>query len=101
MSASGNIRDDYNHTYQAAAAADVVVNAAPTYLHKIIIGADVASSVIELSNHISDGDGAVIVKLTGSALMTATGGEVVVNTKLSDGLTADLTNQTDVTFIWR
>lgn len=95
------IRDDYQKTYQAAAAANVVVNAGPCYLHKIIIGADVATSTIELSDHASDGDGNVKVLLTGDALMTSTSGEVVVNAKFAVGLTADLTNQTNVTFIWR
>ena len=38
-------------TYQAAASADVVVSNQPAILHGIIIGADVASAVIEISDH--------------------------------------------------
>ena len=95
------IREDYNKTYQAAAAANVVVTATPAYLHKIIIGADVGSGVIEISDSATDGDGNIFIKLAGNTLMTATGGEITVNAKFGIGITADLTNQTDVTFIWR
>lgn len=96
-----NIQDNYTATYQAAAGANVVVSAKPAHLHKIIIGADVATSTIEISDSATDGDGNVKVFLTGSTLMTSTGGEVVVNAKFANGITADLTNQTNVTFIWR
>jgi hypothetical protein len=95
------MKDNYQITYQAAAGANVVVSATPAHLHKIIIGADVSTSTIEISDSATDGDGNVKVLLTGSTLMTATGGEVMVNAKFAAGITADLTNQTNVTFIWR
>lgn len=95
------IRTDYKKTYQAAAAADVVVSAVRAELHKIIIGADVGSAVIEISDSATDGDGNVVIKLTGDTLMTDTGGEITVNAVFALGITADLTNQTDVTFIWK
>ena len=87
--------------YQAAAAVDVKVSGgAPAYLVSIIVGADVAASVIEVSNHISDGDGAIRIKLT-SATLLADGPVYPVNAYFAAGITADIANQTDVTFIWR
>lgn len=92
---------DYTLTYQAAAAANVVVTAKPAFLHKIIVGADVATSTIEVSDHASDGDSNVKIFLTGSTLMTSLGGEVEVNAVFGKGITADLTNQTNVHFVWK
>lgn len=94
-------QDGYSYKYQAAAAADVVVKATPGFLHKIIIGADVASGTIEVSDHASDGDGAVKILLTGNTLMTSCGGEITVDAYFATGICADLTNQTNVTFIYR
>jgi len=88
-------------TYQAAAGADVVVTAKPATLVRIIIGADVGSGVIEVSDHATDGDGNVKVYLAGSTLLTQTGGCVEVGANFPAGITADLTNQTNVTFVWR
>ena len=92
---------DCEKTYQAAASADVVVTAKPAVLERIIIGADVGSAVIEVSDHASDGDGNVKVYLAGDTLLTATGGVVEVGAVFPAGICADLTNQTNVTFIWR
>lgn len=86
--------------YQAAAAADVVVATGKAILHRIIIGADVASSTIEVSNSATDGDGDVKIFLSGSTLMTATGGVVEVGAIFEKGISADIVNQTLVTFIW-
>lgn len=91
---------DKNHKYQATAAANVVVATGKAILHRIIIGADVATSTIEVSDSPSDGDGDVRILLTGSTLMTSTGGVVEVGTVFRTGICADLTNQTNVTFIW-
>lgn len=88
------------YKYQAAAGADVVVCAEPAILHGIIIGADVASAVVEVSDHASDGDGDVKILLSGSTLMTSLGGYVPVNAHFLKGITADLTNQTNVTFVF-
>jgi len=90
-----------NITYQAAAAANVVVTTKPAILERIIIGADVGSGVIEISDSIDDGDGNVLVYLAGSTLLTQTGGVVEVGAVFPTGITADLTNQTQVTFIWK
>ena len=88
-----------SYVYQAAAAANVVVSATPAILVGMIIGADVGSAVIEVSDHASDGDGNVEIELTGSTLMTSCGGYVPVGAYFATGIAADLTNQTDVTFI--
>lgn len=87
------------YVYQAAAAANVVVSATPAILVGMIIGADVGSAVIEVSDHASDGDGAVKIELTGDTLMTSTGGYVPVGAYFGTGIASDMTNQTDVTFV--
>ena len=87
-------------TYQAAAAADVIVATGKATLERIIIGADVSTGTIEISDSASDGDGNVKILLTGSTLMTSTGGCVEIGAVFNDGITADLTNQTNVTFVW-
>lgn len=87
--------------YFATAGANKVVSIVPSLLIGIIIGEDVASSVVEVSNHISDGDGDVQIYLAGSTLMTSCKGFVPVNAVFSKGISADLTNQTQVTFIYQ
>jgi hypothetical protein len=93
--------DDYNKTYVAAAAVNSIISAVPCHLHSIIIGADVASSVIEVSDNATDGDGTIVIKLAGSTLMTAVGGTLLVDMKMHTGITCDVVNQTDLTYIWR
>lgn len=83
--------------YQATAAANVVVKASAGFLERIIVGKDVASSVIEISDHASDGDANVKIYLKGDALK----GVYEVNAEFATGICADLTNQTNVTFIYR
>lgn len=90
----------HNKTYFATAGANKVVATGKAILHRIIIGADVASSVVEVSDSPSDGDGDVQIYLAGSTLLTATGGVIEVGAVFEDGICADLTNQTQVTFIW-
>ena len=87
--------------YQAAAAADVVVSASPAYLVGIIIGTDVGSAVVEVSDSATDGDGNVKIYLADDTLHTTTGGYLPVNAEFETGIASDLTNQTHVTFIWR
>lgn len=89
-----------SYAYQAAAAANVVVSATPAILVGIIIGADVGSAVVEVSDHASDGDGNVKIMLTGSTLMTSCKGYVPVGAYFATGIASDMTNQTDVTFIY-
>lgn len=89
------------YKYQATAAANVVVKASAGFLYGIIIGKDVTNGIIEVSDHASDGDGNVQIYLEGSTLMTSTGGYIPVNASFAAGITADLTLQTNVTFIYR
>ena len=89
--------DDYLPFYQAAAAANVVIKAEAGYLKGILVGADVASSTIEVSDSATDGDGNVKVFLSGSTLQ----GYYPVEAYFASGITADIVNQTLVTFIYR
>ena len=83
-------------TYRAAAAADVVVKAAPGFLFGITVGKDVAGGIIEVSDHATDGDGNVVYYLEDPAV-----GYYPVNGVFSVGIAADITTQTNVTFHWR
>lgn len=91
--------DDNNMKYQAAAAANVVVATGKAILHRIIFGADVSSSVVEISDSLSDGDGNVKIYIAGDTLATSIG-SLEVGAVFPNGICADLTNQTQVTFVW-
>lgn len=86
--------------YQATAATNVIVSNKPAILHGIIIGADVASSTIEISDSVDDGNGNIVVSLAGSTLMTSLGGYVPINSAFTKGIAVDIANQTKVTFCW-
>jgi len=87
----------FTRTYQAAAGANVVVKATPGFLHAIIIGKSVgAGAIVEISDHASDGDGSVQVYLEAPAV-----GTYLVDAMFAVGICADLTLQTNVTFVWR
>ena len=87
--------------YQAAAAANVVVKAKPGVLKRVILGKWVASGVLEVSDHASDGDGNVVIKVTGAGTNIDSFPKVIeVNGKFNTGIAADITNFTDVTFIY-
>jgi hypothetical protein len=103
---------NYNRKhYQAAAAADVVVKGQPGYLVGIILGGlPIADAIIEVSDSVSDGDGNVKVYAIGGdgtdALLEQTlvdkyNGYIPVEAYFENGITADITNQTHVTFIYR
>jgi hypothetical protein len=87
--------------YFATAGTDKIISTGPAILEKIIIGADVASAVIEVSDSPTDGNGNIQLRLAGSTLMTSCKGEVAVGATFQFGISADLTNQTNVTFVWR
>ena len=87
--------------YQAAPDTDVVIATGPAILEKIIIGADVAASTIEVSDSVDDGDGDVKIFLTGSTLMTSCGGEIICGVSFVKGICADIAAQTNITFVWR
>lgn len=88
-----------NVTHLPSAGANQVVASGKAILHRIIIGADVASGDIEVSDSANDGDGNVKLQVTGSTLMTAHG-TIEVGALFKEGITLDLTNQTKVTVIW-
>ncbi len=83
-------------TYHAAAGANKVVSTGPAILKRIIVGEDVGSSKIEVSNSPDDGDGNVQVYLEGATLL----GVYEIDAIFNKGICADLTNQTNVSFVW-
>ena len=83
-------------TYQAAAAADIIVKASPGLLHSIIVGKDVAGGIIEVSDHATDGDGNVVLYLADPDV-----GTYLVDAEFAVGIAVDMTTQTNVTFVWR
>lgn len=89
-----------NLTYHASAGDNKVVATGKAILHRIIIGADVASADMEISDHASDGDGNIVMQITGSTLLTSTGGVIEVNAIFKNGICVDQINQTKVTYVW-
>jgi len=87
--------------YQAGAGANVVVTAKPARLLKIIVGADVGSAILEVSDSATDGDIDVKIYLAGSTLLTSCGGCIEVNADFSKGITCDITNQTHLSFVYK
>lgn len=87
-------------TYLSGAGANQIVTTKKAILHRILVGKDVASAVIECSDSASDGNGNVQVYAAGSTLMTATGGVIEVNAHFHQGIALDLTNQTNVAVVW-
>jgi hypothetical protein len=87
----------FTKTYQAAAAANVVVKDSPALLHSIIIGKNVgAGAIVEVSDHATDGDGNVQVYLEAPTV-----GTYLVDAEFTIGICVDLTLQTNTTFVWR
>ena len=86
--------------YLATAGADQVITAQRAFLHRIIIGKDVGSAIIEVSDDIADGDGDVQIYLASSTLLADTGGVVEVGAEFNKGITVDITLQTNVTFVY-
>jgi hypothetical protein len=83
-------------TYIAAAGADQVVFAGQAILEAIIIGKDVEGGIVEVSDHASDGDGNVKIYLADPVP-----GFYEVCAMFEHGICADLTTQTNVSFVWR
>lgn len=83
--------------YQAAATPDVIIKAAPGFLHSIIVGEDVSGGIIEVSDHASDGDGNVVIYLKDPDVRV-----YPIDAEFTTGIAADLTGaQTHVAFVWR
>lgn len=100
---TGNLQVDipgqeYSYDYIPAAGANEITKGSAGFLHAIIVGDAVASSIIEVSNHASDGDGAVVIYLAGDALGPAV---YPVNMTMGTGITSDITNQTHVTMVYK
>lgn len=96
------VEQRYSLAYQAAADTDVLVKGEPGFLHSIILGTWVDDGVLEVSDHASDGDGNVVIKLTTNATDDTNFPLVIpVNGVFSVGIAADITNLTDVTFVYR
>ncbi len=96
------VEEQFSITYQAAAAANVVIKASAGYLKGIICGAWVTNGTIEVSDHASDGDGNVKVFIT----MAATNIDgfpkfIPVNAKFATGICADQTGAIQVSYLWR
>lgn len=84
--------------YFASAGDNQVVCATKAFLHRIIFGADVASADVEISDHASDGDGNIVMQLTGATLGAR--GSIEVGAYFHKGITVDLINQTKATFVF-
>ena len=94
--------DNYSYKYQAAASADVVVKAAPGYLHGIIVGKYVANATIEVSDGVSDGDGNVQIMITQAATnIDGFPKFIPVDCYFATGIVADQLLATQVTYIYR
>lgn len=89
-----------NLSYFATAGNDKIVSTGKAILKKIIFGKDVASSVVEISDSKTDGDGNIKLKIEGSALMTSCS-SLEVDAIFYEGIAFDSTNQTDITFVWK
>jgi len=83
-------------TYIAAAGDDNIISTGPAFLERIIVGADVGSGVIEVSDSKTIGDEDIKVSLSGSTMI----GVYEVRAEFRKGITADLANQTNVSFVW-
>ena len=82
------------NTYKyLGAGANQVISTKPIVLKRITIGKDVASSVIEISDSIDDGDGNIMIQIEGSTLI----GTWDFNVRFLKGCTMDIANQTNIT----
>jgi len=88
---------NYSYAYQDTAAANVVVKASAGYLKGIVIGtaSSTATDIIEISDHASDGDGAVKLYLADWPV-----GTYEFNLYFATGISSDITAATNVTFIY-
>ncbi len=78
-----------------SAGADQVVMTGKCVLHRIIVGKDVASSVIAVSDDPASGSADIKIRLTSSTLK----GVYECRAEFSKGITVSQTNQTDVTYV--
>ena len=96
------VEQRYSMDYVAAAGADNVVKTGAGFLHAIILGKWVTNGVLEVSDHASDGDGNVKIKITAAATNIDSFPKVIpVNASFAVGICSDIAGFTDVTFIYR
>jgi hypothetical protein len=96
MGAGDPDQASYGMTYQAAAAANVIISATPAFLHSIVVGEDQAGGIIEVSDHATDGDGNVVLYIADPVV-----GTILIDAAFDVGIAVDMTTQTHCTFIWR
>lgn len=97
IAADQSVQEKANsHTYVAGAGDDNVIKASAGVLVGIIVGKKVTGGIIEVSDHASDGDAAIKVYLEEADV-----GYYPVNTAFGTGISANITTQTNVTFVWR
>lgn len=96
MTAGDPDQKSYGMTYQAAAAANVIVSATPAFLHSIVVGEDKAGGIIEVSDHATDGDGNVVLMIKDPLP-----GTYLIDAAFDVGIAVDMTTQTCCTFVWR
>jgi len=89
---------EYSYKYTSGPTTDWIVKGSAGFLHAIQVGAAVSSGVIEVSDHASDGDGAVKLYFAGDTIGPAV---YPLNMTMGTGITLDVTTQTHVTVIYR
>jgi len=106
-SLAGNVTIDsisseaFLHSYATIAGDDHVIKSSAGFLHAIVVGEPIASGEIEVGNSPVLGDYKVKVHLKGNASIFIGPKTYIVDTTFSGGITADLTNQTKTTFVYR
>lgn len=98
MASANDFYGPFSYKYIASAGDDNIILAHPCFLKRIIVGDAVGSSVIEISDHATEGDGNVVVYLAGENIGPAV---YDFDLEFDTGLTIDLANQTHVTVIYR
>lgn len=88
----------YSYAYTSGPTTDWIVKGSAGFVHAIHVGAAVASSVIEMSDHATDGDGNVQIYQSGDTIGPAV---YPLNMTMGTGITLDITNQTHVTVIYK
>lgn len=92
------VENRYNYSYTAAATANIVVTASAGFLHAMCVGtaSSTLTETIEISDHASDGDGAVKFFFTDPPV-----GCYTIDAVFGTGISADTIGATNITFIYR
>lgn len=88
----------YSYAYTSGPTVNWIVKGSAGFVHAIHVGAAVASSIIEVSDHATDGDGNVILYQAGDTIGPAV---YPLNMTMGTGITLDITNQTHVTVVYK